>query len=152
MIGSTHLAGGLLAGAVVSVATGAHISTEMVSLAGLGLAGVGALAPDWFQINVPGANSIARGIVGHRGLSHWLLTVAVVWGSSRLLLGGTATFLAAGWLSHLALDSLAGGAATFWPWPGRIVLANVKTGSSLDKIVGAACLVLAIAIILGRLL
>lgn len=147
MNGSTHLAGGLLAGAIVAKATGASGQNLAIGMAVAGLAG---LVPDWVQINLPGANSVVRGVVGHRGISHWIITAFAV--SLALYMVGyenLAMYVLGGWLSHVALDLLSGGMATFWPWPGRVTMAKIKTGGQHDRIVGACCLVLATTIIVG---
>jgi membrane-bound metal-dependent hydrolase YbcI (DUF457 family) len=145
MKGSTHLAGGLLAGVLVAQV----ISTE-IPWAGLAVAGLASLAPDWFQLNMPGLNNAVRGVAGHRGLSHWALTAAGVFVGLWVTIPSVAVYALGGWVSHLVLDLLAGGMATFWPWPGRVTMANVKTGSQQDAIVGGALLALAVTIIVGR--
>jgi len=148
MQGSTHLAGGLLTGALA-----AQIApTDAPLLAGMAVAGVAALAPDWLQVNVPGANHVVRGITGHRGLSHWVLTAAAVYAVLRLAGFGLADYVFWGWLSHILLDLLAGGAPALWPWPRRVTLAHIKTGGQLDMLFGAACLVLSATVFIGGLL
>lgn len=146
MKGSTHLAAGLLAGLLVTQ-PGA-ISTEMAL--GVGAAGLAALAPDWFQLNLPGVNSVARGIVGHRGLSHWGLSAILVYWGIRLAVPHLALPVLAGYGSHILVDILSGGVPALWPWPGRITLAKIKTGTWQDALVGAACLVLAIVVSIAR--
>ena len=142
MKGSTHLAAGLLAGLVLHNAIGGP-----GVYAGVATAGLAALAPDWIQVNIPGANQLARGIMGHRGLSHWVLTALLVGLGMHVILPGLALYAMAGWLSHIALDILSGGVPALWPWPGRITLANIKTGSSMDSLVGASGLVLALTVL-----
>lgn len=144
MKGSTHLAGGLLAGALLAQSASFPI--------GLVVAGVSALAPDWFQINAPGANQVVKGVMGHRGLSHWLLAAMLVGlGAGRAITPELTLFVLAGWSSHIVLDLFSGGVPALFPLP-RITLANIKTASQLDTIIGAACLVLASAIFIWRLL
>ena len=141
MKGSTHLAGGILAGLMLHNAMGGP-----TIYAGVAVAGLAALAPDWIQVNIPGANQVARGIMGHRGLSHWVLTALLIGMGVRFISPSLAAYAMAGWLSHIALDILSGGVPALWPWPGRITLANIKTGSNMDSLVGAAGLVLAFTI------
>jgi membrane-bound metal-dependent hydrolase YbcI (DUF457 family) len=117
---------------------------------GLAAAGLAGLVPDWVQINLPGVNSVARGIVGHRGLSHWVLTALAVGGIARLAVPCLALPILAGWCSHIIVDIFSGGVSALWPWPGRITLAKIKTGTWQDALIGAACLVLAITIGLAR--
>jgi membrane-bound metal-dependent hydrolase YbcI (DUF457 family) len=149
MHGSTHLAGGLLAGVIINQL---GISTEMPWMAGVAVAGVAALAPDWFQLNLPGLNNAVRGVAGHRGLSHWALTAAAVYMGIRMSIPWAAAYALGGWASHLVLDLCAGGMAVFWPWPGRWVLANIKTGGRADKLVGGALLALAVVVTIGRMI
>lgn len=139
MKGATHLAGGLLAGALAGN-----------NPAGLAAAVIAALVPDWIELNVPGLNVLVKGANGHRGLSHWLLTALVVWGLVRLTSPEMAIYALAGWLSHIALDTLSNGVPALWPWSKRITLARIKTGSELDTWVGAALLVLAGVILLQK--
>jgi len=147
MHGSTHLAGGLLAGAIVAQVSGQSAPGHI--MAGLAVAGMAGLVPDWVQINLPGANSVVKGMMGHRGISHWALTALVVYAIAHA--GGFeySLYVLGGWLSHIALDIISGGVAVFWPLPGRLTLANVKTGGQHDKIMGACLLVLATTIIMG---
>jgi membrane-bound metal-dependent hydrolase YbcI (DUF457 family) len=65
---------------------------------------------------------------------------------------GLAWPVLAGLGSHIILDIFSGGVSAFWPWPGRITLGRVKTGSALDTITGAACLVLFVTILVWRML
>jgi inner membrane protein len=106
--------------------------------------------PDWVQINMPGVNSVARGIVGHRGISHWVLTAMAIGGLAGAFASWLALPVLAGWVSHIVLDILSGGVSALWPWPGRITLAKIKTSTWQDAIVGAACLVLAIVMVVVR--
>jgi membrane-bound metal-dependent hydrolase YbcI (DUF457 family) len=119
---------------------------------GVGAAGLAALVPDWVQVNLPGVNSVARGIVGHRGLSHWVLTAILAWGFARLTVPQLALPVLAGWASHIIVDIFSGGVSALWPWPGRITLAKIKTSTWQDALVGAACLVLATTLLVARII
>lgn len=147
MHGPTHLAGGLLAGAIVAQVSGQSAPDHV--MAGLAVAGLAGLVPDWIQVNLPGANSVVRGVVGHRGISHWAITALVVAAIAHVAGFEYSQYVLWGWLSHVALDLLSGGMAVLWPLPGRVELAHVKTGGQLDKVAGACCLVLATTIIVG---
>lgn len=138
MHGATHLTWGLCSGAVA----GAHLGhTWQTTAIGATVGGIAALAPDWLQINIPGASQQIKGAFGHRGFSHWLWTPLAVAILARPVapLWILAAFLA-GWLSHITLDALADGVPVFWPF-GRLTLAHVKTGGKLDKFIGGAGLV-----------
>lgn len=138
MRGSTHLAGGLLAGVIVGL-----------SPAGIVLSGVAALYPDWFQVAVPGLR--VKGATGHRGFSHWLitalLTTALVW----LVWRDFAAYALAGYASHLALDMLTErGAPVLWPLPWQISLLPLHEGGAFDRWLGAALVVIAVAIAISK--
>jgi len=139
MTGLTHMAGGALAGAAMS-------GDYRIAVAALA-----ALMPDWFQVNVPGGSSLTRGVFGHRGISHWLITAIGVAALVAIVSPGLSVYVLAGWVSHIVLDVLSNGAPALWPLP-RITLARIKSGSFLDAIVGSALLSLFFAILLVRLL
>jgi hypothetical protein len=137
MTGLTHVAGGALAGAAI----GGDYRIAVAALA--------ALVPDWLQVNVPGGSSLAHGLFGHRGISHWLITAVGVAAGVALIMPSLAVYVLAGWASHIALDVLSNGAPALWPLP-RITLARIKSGSWMDALVGAALLTLSVAILLVR--
>ena len=139
MTGLTHMAGGALAGAAMS-------GDYRIAVAALA-----ALMPDWFQVNVPGGSSLTRGVFGHRGISHWLITAVGVSALVAIVSPSLAFYVLAGWTSHIALDMLSNGAPALWPIP-RITLARIKSGGVLDAIIGAQLLTLAVVILLVRLL
>ncbi len=148
MNGSTHLAVGIAVGMAVAAPPGDWKSLAVAGAVG-GLAG---LLPDWLQINLPGVNRHVKGVTGHRGFSHWLWTACAV-GYAPVLIEQASYSLPAlcGYLSHIALDLLSGGCYALWPLP-RITMAQIKCGSWMDKLFGAAGLLLIIAQIGGRLL
>jgi hypothetical protein len=137
MTGLTHMAGGALAGA----AMGGDYRIAVAALA--------ALAPDWLQINVPGGSSLARGVFGHRGISHWLITAVGVAAGMALISPSLAIYVLAGWSSHIILDVLSNGAPALWPLP-RITLARIKSGGWMDALIGGALLTLAVVFFLVR--
>jgi membrane-bound metal-dependent hydrolase YbcI (DUF457 family) len=134
MTGATHAAAGVLAGALIS----ADLR--------VGVAALAALIPDWLQVNIPGGNCLAHGLFGHRGISHWLITAGLVAFVVGLISPGLALYALVGWSSHILLDVFSGGAPALWPLP-RIKLAHVKSGGWMDRFIGAALLVLAVAIL-----
>jgi len=145
MRGTTHLVGGLLAGAMV----GAGLR-GLPDLAGFGAAGLAALIPDWIQVNLPGGNRLVHGVFGHRGLSHWLITAGLVWWIVRWFAPDLALYALAGWVSHIALDVISGGAPALWPLPWRIELAHIKSGGALDMILGSASLLLTVVLVIWQ--
>jgi inner membrane protein len=152
MQGSTHLAAGILTGAIVARVLRLDAIDTGIAAA---VAGVAALVPDWIQINAPGLNKTIRGAFGHRGFSHWVLTGwAAAWLAVQLCpphyCSGfpLATVVGAGWMSHIVLDSLSSpGVPAFWPYPKRLKLGSFKTGGKLDDWTGRAAA--ALAMILG---
>jgi len=139
MTGLTHMAGGVLAGA----AMGGDYRIAVAALA--------ALVPDWLQVNVPGGSSLASGLFGHRGISHWLITAIVVASGVALISPSLAVYVLAGWGSHIILDVFSNGAPALWPLP-RITLAHIKSGSWMDALIGGALLTLGVVVLLARLL
>ena len=137
MRGSTHLTWGILSG----MAAGLGGDLPAMALC-VGVGAVASLAPDWLQINIPGAQQI-KGAFGHRGFSHWVWSALAVGYGLHLLGAPSPVVLAAvaGWLSHIVLDAFADGVPAFWPL-GRLTLAHIKTGGKLDTLTGAAALVL----------
>lgn len=127
MRGSTHLAGGLLIGALIGP-----------SPVGLAAAGLAALVPDWLQINLPGVNSVIHGVAGHRGFTHWLLTACAVDLAVWLFAPQVALYVMGGWMMHILLDLFSGGTTLLWPVTTvRIRFGEIKTGSRIDIFIGA---------------
>lgn len=143
MHGATHLTAGIAAG--VAVAGGGD--WRAVAVAGA-VGGLSALLPDWFQFNLPGVNASIKGLAGHRGFSHWLWTgAALAWLLYRVHPGLVWPFLA-GYVSHIALDAFSGhGVPALWPW--RVHLASIPTGGWMDRLIGGAALVLALALLVS---
>lgn len=141
MHGATHLSWGIASGLAAGLAVGATPG-ELAAAAALG--GLAGLAPDWLQINVPGASQQIKGMFGHRGFSHWLWTPLALMFVAQTFYNAPTSLVAAflcGWLSHIALDALADGVPAFWPF-GRVTLAHIKTGGQADKLFGGAGLVM----------
>lgn len=145
MHGATHAAWGAAVGLGAARLTGAADPPALVAAALIG--GLAGLAPDWLQINVPGANAQLKGVFGHRGFSHWIWTPVamslLINSSSALninsLFWPVAAFFSA-WASHILLDVFADGAPVFWPF-GRLTWGHVKTGGKIDRFCGGAALV-----------
>lgn len=143
MHGATHVTAGMAAGLTTAVIIGETRPGTLVLYVAVG--GLSGLIPDWIQVNLPGASDQLKGTFGHRGFSHWVWTPLVI---SLLLVSrsspnapdGLIFAFAAGWLSHILLDALAGGVPAFWPF-GRLTLGHVKTGGKIDKFTGGAALV-----------
>lgn len=144
MHGATHCITGMTVALAVAPLTGARDPRDLAAAVIIG--GFAGLAPDWLQINIPGASKHIKGAFGHRGFSHWLWTpLAMSWlivsiSALNALEWPVAVFFAA-WLSHITLDVFADGAPVLWPF-GRLTLGHVKTGGQIDKFFGGAFLVL----------
>lgn len=144
----THLAAGVLIGALFPVSTGGIIT-----------AAVGALLPDidspFSAINK--ATSVKNGkyntgLLKHRGFMHtiWvpLVVLAVYWYLFRN--NGMLPF-AAGYLSHLFLDAFTrSGVRPFAPIWKKKFKGKVRTGSSFDKALAVVFLVALFFVVLFR--
>lgn len=153
MRGATHLAAGVAAG--LAVARVQELA-PLQSLAVVGLASLASLAPDWLQINAPGLS--IRGVFGHRGFTHWLLSAGLAGlAISRLQLAswaGVPLALAAlaGWSSHILLDAFnAPGVPALWPLPWRLRLGQVKTGGTFDQVLTVGLVGVAFWLVVGML-
>jgi inner membrane protein len=141
---------GLAAGLAVSQIQGLTDPKQIaVSVA---VAGIAALVPDWLQVNIPGINKTVKGLAGHRGFSHWLLTAWLVYQAVAMVQPGGLCppwSVLAGWTSHILLDALNNpGVPAFWPLPLRLHIANTKTGGAFDCILGPALVLLVFGIYL----
>ena len=151
MHGATHMLTGVLAGLSVGVATGAD-APGLAACAAIG--GLAGLAPDWLQINLPGASEQLKGTWVHRGFSHWLWTPLILSYLAQMFYKPPSSLVAAflaGWVSHILLDALAGGVPAVWPF-GRWTWGHVKTGGQIDRLTGGAALVLSGLLLLSRVL
>jgi len=142
MRGTTHLITGAAVG--LAVAQTAYPEGWKTLAAGAGLGGLAALIPDWLQVNIPGGSRFAANIFGHRGITHSLLFAGFAAYVAWLLWRPAFLIVWCAWASHLLLDALSNGAPVFFPLP-RLTLARIKTGSWMDRVVGAAALVLLLA-------
>ena len=144
MRGMTHLAGGICAATVIIKSVDA--SWQGV-IAGIAVAGVAALVPDWINIAVPGMR--IRGATGHRGFTHWLIMAAISSACVWMVQPHLAPFWLVGYLSHLVLDALTErGIPALWPLPGQISLLPIKEGGLFDKWLGAALVVVACVVMI----
>jgi inner membrane protein len=147
MRGVTHLAGGICAAAIIGNAY--HVPYATLA-AGVAVAGVAALVPDWINVAMPGIN--IRGAMGHRGFTHWILTAAITWLSVRVFSPSLASFWFWGFVSHLLLDVLTKrGALVFWPLPWQVSLLPIHEGGLFDKWLGAALIVIAVVVMVTEI-
>jgi len=144
MRGLTHLAGGICAATIIIRSVDA---TWQGALAGIAVASVAALVPDWINVAVPGMR--IRGATGHRGFTHWLLMAAISSTCVWMVQPQLAPFWLVGYLSHLVLDALTErGIPALWPLPGQISLLPINEGGLFDKWLGAALVVVACVVML----
>jgi len=147
MRGITHLAGGICAAAIVGSVS--NIPYPALA-AGVAVASVAALVPDWINVAVPGIN--IRGAMGHRGFTHWILTAAITSLSVMVFSPSLAVFWLVGYTSHLLLDVLTErGAPVLWPVPWQVSLLPVHEGGLFDKWLGAALIVIAVVVTVSHL-
>lgn len=141
MLYRTHLAAGLCTGFLIAAKTGGNIGPIVVASA------VGALLPDidqprsYIGCKVPVSYG-AYLVVGHRGIFHSPI------GAAGAALFALAVFhkwapvysslwlpLAAGYLSHLVLDTInPSGVPWLWPLKQRVSIPLVRTGSIWEKL------------------
>jgi len=153
MHGATHAITGMAVGLGAATIAGEHDPARLALATGIGA--LSGLAPDWLQINVPGASRQIRGAFGHRGFSHWIWTPLfiswlVISTSALNLQNGLILAFLAAWGSHILLDAFANGVPAFWPF-GRLTLGHVKTGGKLDKATGGAFLVVLVALAVAEI-
>lgn len=153
MRGGTHLAAGVAVGLGLARLQGLP---PLPAVAVGAVAGLAALVPDWLQVSAPGLR--LRGVFGHRGFTHWLLSAGLV----GLAIGrlhpassaGAPLALAAlaGWSSHILLDAFnAPGVPAFWPLPWRLRLGQVKTGGTFDQVLTVGLVGVAFWLVVGML-
>lgn len=139
-MGPGHRVVGALAGAALGYAAGQPFPLVVLGAVVATAASHGWLSPDvdqtapWRGVGqLPGLGRLAA----HRyGLSHWWgLPVIMWWGINLLPEPGqwAATFLLAGWVSHLAADFVFGRLA-LWPWGWWKVGLGLKTGGRVEQV------------------
>jgi len=145
MMAGSHVALGVAAWLVAAP----HLGLPAAAPACLGLALLGSLLPDidhpksWLGKRFGPFSSGIASALGHRGLTHSALAVAVcTWGLSR---GGAPRWvvdpLAVGYLSHLAADLLTpNGLRLAWPLRRTWALPLCKTGSPFEPLIVALLL------------
>ncbi len=152
MRGTTHVLGGVMAGAVIGLSFSSDMtSNEMVyTVSGLGACVLGSLLPD-----IDNSTStvgkyfwLINWTLKHRGFCHSLLFVAIMSFTTAVLLHPhLGICLGAGMLSHLLLDMLnPKGVQLLWPVRKmyKFGIIQIYTDSFGDIIVGSLCLCLAI--------
>jgi len=149
MNGNTHAIAGVATGLAWARFAGADVETTVI-MAGAGA--VAALVPDWIQINAPGLNRTIKGAFGHRGFSHWLLTVGALYWLLSQYAPLYSTPVALAYLSHLLLDSFnAPGIPAFWPFPWRLRIARFKSDGGFNNVLQFIAGLLAIWGVIGLL-
>jgi len=153
MLYRTHLAAGLCTGFLIAAKAGGDISLVVLASA------VGALLPDidqprsYIGRKVPVSYG-AYLIAGHRGLFHSLAgAVGVALVALVALQKWTPAYsflwlsLAAGYLSHLVLDTLnPSGVPWLWPLKQRLSVPLVRTGSVWERLFVSLPLYLVVAL------
>lgn len=156
MRGSTHLAGGIMAATVMGIGTSAPATALAI---GVVVSSLASLAPDWINVAIPGVR--AKGMMGHRGFTHWgltaLVTTLLVWSATKgvrlSFVGALAWWLywCVGYVSHLLLDCLTEhGAPVLWPISGEVRLLPVREGGLFDKFLGATLVVVTVVLLIAH--
>lgn len=147
---TTHFVGGILAAELL--ARHAGLSGTAPAVLALAAGGIGGLLPDadhpqsFIGRRLPLVSDVAFHTLGHRGALHGLLVCLLMYVAAKWLVaivpfavpGGAllAQALAAGYLSHLALDALnPQGIRPLWPLPWRLALPLVESGGILERAV-----------------
>lgn len=147
MNGDTHGVGSVAGWAIAT-----HFLQPSPDMAAIGLA-VAVLAgsfPDSVEVHLPWVR--LKSFEGHRGVSHWLLTAAVIaWLLYRGINYDVAMYWIAGHLSHLVLDlPTGGGVYLFGPLPIRIGTYAARNGGALERLLSRGLwLVPLVAVLLG---
>lgn len=163
MTGKTHLIAGILAAEYICATNGTAGKELAFSAFVTASASLGALLPDidhtkskisTLNRNTRNSSWIIRKLFHHRGPVHSPAVLALLLAAAWLggLLNSAKAFclaeaFAAGWLTHLVLDSL-NPAGILWAWPlsrKRIRLAKIRTGSFGESILTVSMLMLLLA-------
>ena len=138
----THVAGGIMAGMLVS----AHIPpADFLNVA---VSAACALLPDVDTTDSFAGRrikpvSFVAGLTGHRKIFHSLWPVFLI---LLFLPGPLKYYAAAGYFSHLLLDAMTPGSVPWlWPLPYRWGLRLIPTGSMIEKLIVLPVLVIGIA-------
>ncbi len=127
MLASTH------------IITGVVIATLLEgNLAAMAITGVFAILPDIDTVNSTFGRRIPviPLLLKHRGITHSLLMLLVVYALTDHYFGAAWTFYCTlGWASHIILDMCnPAGVQLFWPYCWKIGLPMIRTGSVLEFI------------------
>jgi inner membrane protein len=150
MMALTHIGFGAASGAIFAQAIGA--SSHVWLIAG---ALVGSLAPDidhpksWLGRRLPFISIPLSGLVGHRGVTHSLIGLNVVFAAVLLLawyyglsgeVGQAITGFGIGYASHLFADWLSNsGIPLLWPNRQRFAApVTLETGSAMEHLLSLA--------------
>lgn len=158
MLWKTHVAGGLLAGALVlPYCAAGDISSQALFI---GCAGVSALLND---IDSPQSkfgrllwpvSKMLQLTAGHRGVLHSLVASVLLYSFLQALLPAYATPITIGYLSHILLDLFnPAGVPLLWPIQQHFSIPIVQTGSFVEKILfiplAACCVFLVFTALVG---
>jgi inner membrane protein len=121
-----------------------HLGLPVLDSTALAMAVTGSLLPDidhpqsWLGRRLPIVSAPLARLLGHRGVTHSLLAVALCVGVLRWegMRRGLLDPLAVGYLSHLAADLVtSSGLRLAWPWRARAALALCRTGSVCESVI-----------------
>jgi len=154
VLGRTHLGVGLIAGYGLCMALGLPNAEATPIMAG---AAVGSLLPDIdhpessFGRKVRIISIPINHILGHRGLTHSLVFVAITYVCALYFGSSVALAAALGVFTHLLLDMLnPSGVPLLYPVKGRLHILEIKTGSQREKLMFWLLLIIVIALMVYR--
>ena len=140
MTGSTHIAAGFVVGCGLCAIVQ---PTPELTVTAVLTAAISSLLPDIdtasskIGCRIAPLAWILRILFGHRHFFHSLFCWVVVSGAAWLLLGRPIIALSIflGSISHLLLDMLnPSGVQLFWPLPKKVVLAHLRCGGLIDRL------------------
>jgi len=147
MLGKTHFAAGVCAGAVLTYGGQLEPKQAILAIAGTAL---GSLLPDIDHRNstishaVKPVGVVVSAVAGHRKLLHNAAFYAAVFAALFILKRDVAMLcvpLFIGIATHLFLDALNPAGIPVFKW--RLHLAKIRTGSTTDRAVRVFCSILA---------
>ncbi|MCL6478319.1 MAG: metal-dependent hydrolase [Peptococcaceae bacterium] len=141
MLWRTHFLAGTAAGLLLA----GHVDIKTMAVSA-GVAGISALMPDLDDPHsklgrlVAPASWTVKVTLGHRGPLHSLVGVGIAFVLASVFLRSGYTYLipmvVAGYLSHLAMDSLnPQGVPWLWPVKTHFRVPLVQTGSILERLI-----------------
>jgi len=115
-----------------------HVRRRIIGAAGLGLM---LLTHYSYGFILAGLFLLLASVLPHRTFTHSLLALGVITWTSYLLDTELSPAVFAGYLSHLVADSMTpNGVPWLWPYQRCFRIAQIRTGSGMDHVIGLTAL------------